>query len=148
MIDPKNFKNAKLLVHLGNAIVSLRNEKMKELDLTSSQSDVIVYLLRNTDRKVSTKELLDDLSLSPSTMAGILKRLEQKNLISRETDSKDSRKILISLTEQGIATENHLRINALKTENVITKGMSETEINEFNRLLNIAVENVNDEKNS
>ncbi|MFQ5702348.1 MAG: MarR family winged helix-turn-helix transcriptional regulator, partial [Acidobacteriota bacterium] len=41
--------------------------------------------------------------LSPSTVIGILDRLEAKGLVRRERDLKDRRLVLVSLTEQGKA---------------------------------------------
>jgi DNA-binding MarR family transcriptional regulator len=41
------------------------------------------------------------LRVHPSTLTGILKRLEQKGLMRRREDPRDGRRVLLSLTEQG-----------------------------------------------
>ena len=43
-------------------------------------------------------DLMAQLGLSPSTMAGILKRLELKDLIVRRPDPRDARRICRSFT--------------------------------------------------
>ena len=83
------------------------------------------------------------LSLSPSTMAGILKRLEKKSLIARKTDQNDARKILITLTEEGAALEDYLKETAAQTEAILLQGMTKAEQDEFYRLLNMALQNAN-----
>jgi DNA-binding MarR family transcriptional regulator len=41
------------------------------------------------------------LHVHPSTLTGILKRLERQGLIRRRADSRDARRFLVSLTERG-----------------------------------------------
>lgn len=48
MIKPIQFKTASLIVKLGNAVTYYRNLKMKDIELTSVQSDAIIAALRNS----------------------------------------------------------------------------------------------------
>ena len=88
------------------------------------------------------------LDLSPSTMAGILKRLENKALITRKTDENDARKIIITPTREGLALEDYLKETAAQTEEILLRGMTKAEQDEFYRLLKIALENANAVKKS
>ena len=49
----------------------------------------------------------------------------------------------MTLTERGIALEESLQGIAVKTEGILLQGMNEAERAEFDRLLNIALENMN-----
>lgn len=140
-MDTHPFKTASLIVRLGNIVAWLRNQRMQQKDITSSQSDVIRYLLKHQEQPVSAGSLMAQLSLSPSTMAGILKRLEAKSLIVRRADERDARKVIISLTEEGLALEGYLKETAAQTEALLLRGMTQAEQDEFYRLLSIALQN-------
>ena len=142
-MDYNQFKTASLVVRLGNVVAWLRNQRMQQKDITSSQSDVIRYILKHRDRPISAGDLMEQLSLSPSTMAGILKRLENKYLITRKTDEKDGRKGIITPTEEGLALEDYLKETAAQTEAILLQGMTKAEQDEFYRLLTIALQNAN-----
>lgn len=147
-MDSNQFKTASLIVRLGNIVAWMRNQRMQQMDITSSQSDVIRYILKHKDQSISAGDLMEQLSLSPSTMAGILKRLENKALIIRKTDKNDARKIIIAPTGEGLALENYLKENAAQTEEILLQGMTKTEQDEFYRLLEIALKNANAVKKS
>ena len=143
MVEAAQFKTASMIVRLGNVVAWLRNQRMQKRDITSTQSDVIRYILKHRQEPVSAGDLMREFSLSPSTMAGILKRLENKALIDRRTDEQDARKILITPTEEGLALEDYLKETAVQTEEILLRGMSEAEQAEFYRLLQIALRNAN-----
>ncbi|MGO5097562.1 MarR family winged helix-turn-helix transcriptional regulator [Agathobaculum sp. LCP25S3_E8] len=142
------FKTASMVVRLGNVVAWLRNQRMQQRDITSSQSDVIRYILKHREQPVSAGDLMKQLSLSPSTMAGLLKRLENKSLIIRKTDQNDARKIIIMPTEEGLALEDYLKETAAQTEEILLRGMTQAEQDEFYRLLKIALQNANAVKES
>lgn len=96
MIDQAQFRIASLLVKIGNAVTYYRNRKMEYLDLTSVQSDVLIDILRNPGTTAS--EIKEHIQLSQSTVAGIIARLESKNLISKKFDENDARKVIILST--------------------------------------------------
>ena len=81
-------------------------------------------------------------------MAGLLKRLENKSLITRKTDAKDARKIIITPTQEGLALEDYLKETAAQTEEILLRGMTQAERDEFYRLLKIALQNANAVKES
>ena len=66
----------------------------------------------------------------------------------RRTDENDARKIIITPTEEGLALEEYLKQNAADTEEVLLCGMTDSEKEEFYRLLKIALDNANAVKNS
>ena len=142
------FKTASMVVRLGNVVAWLRNQRMQQRDITSSQSDVIRYILKHREQPVSAGDLMKQLGLSPSTMAGLLKRLENKSLIIRKTDQNDARKIIIMPTEEGLALEDYLKETAAQTEEILLRGMTQAEQDEFYRLLKIALQNANAVKES
>lgn len=141
MIHSKQFKTASLIVKLGNAVTYYRNLKMESLDLTSVQSDAMIAIYRNPG--ITATQLKEHLRLSQSTVAGIIARLESKDLIQKVADQEDARKFILVPTEQGMRLEQPLRETALDTQQFLVDGMSEAEQAEFDRLLQIALDNMN-----
>lgn len=142
-MDSSHYRTARQIVQLGNIITWLHNQKMQSKGLTSSQSDIIRYLLHHQDEEVTAGNLMEKLGLSQSTIAGLLKRLEEKGLISRYTDGSDGRRSVIQLTSTGLALEEYLQGIAVQTGNIMLNGMSDEEQNEFSRLLHTALTNMN-----
>jgi len=136
------------IIRLGNMVTWVRNQQMQSLKLTSSQSEAIRFVLRESHRQVITAaDLMAFLNLSQSTVAGILGRLEAKGLIVRETDPQDIRRIIIRPTEIGLELDESLRSSARETESILLKGMSDREAEEFSRLLGIALDNMLAQRN-
>jgi DNA-binding MarR family transcriptional regulator len=62
----------------------------------------LVSLLTLSERGPMTAvDLGKQIHLSPSTLVGILDRLENKGLVSRQRDLKDRRRVFLSVTEKG-----------------------------------------------
>lgn len=137
-----NYKTAGQIIQLGNALAWFRNQKMQSKGLTSSQSEAILYILRHQDEGITAGTLMEQLRLSQSTIAGLLKRLEEKNLIERRTADDDGRKSIIQPTQEGLALEEYLKKIAIQVEHILLQGMSKAEQAEFNRLLDAALVNM------
>lgn len=141
MIQAAQFKTASLIVKLGNAVTYYRNLKTENIDLTSVQSDALIAVLRNPS--ITATQLKDHLRLSQSTVAGIIARLENKGLIAKTVDREDARKAILTPTEQGLLLEEPLKKIALETQRFLVEGMSKQEQAEFDRLLQISLDNMN-----
>lgn len=137
------YKTSGLMIQLSNALIWFRNRELQRNDLTSSQFEVIRYLLTHQGQDVTASTIMAQLGLSQSTIAGILKRLHTKGLIQRRTDQSDARREFLILTEKGLALEASLQSIACKTEEILLRGMSQPEQEAFYRLLHLALENMN-----
>ena len=72
---------------------------LDELDLTYTQYIVMMVLWE--EREINVKELGSRLYLDSGTLTPVLKRLEQKGLITRQRDDKDERVLIVSITKEG-----------------------------------------------
>jgi DNA-binding MarR family transcriptional regulator len=72
---------------------------LQELELTYPQ--YLVMLLLWEHQELSVKELGDKLLLDSGTLTPLLKRMEQRQLLSRRRDSRDERSVLITLLPAG-----------------------------------------------
>ena len=72
---------------------------LDEIDLTYTQYIAMMVLWE--EKEINVKALGKRLYLDSGTLTPLLKRLEQKNLISRQRDSKDERNLIVRLTTEG-----------------------------------------------
>lgn len=72
---------------------------LDEIDLTYTQYITMMVLWEN--KQMSVKELGEKLYLDSGTLTPLLKRLEQKGLLTRQRDSRDERILMVSITETG-----------------------------------------------
>ena len=72
---------------------------LDEIDLTYTQYIAMMVLWE--EKEINVKALGKRLYLDSGTLTPLLKRLEQKNLISRQRDSKDERNLIVRLTAEG-----------------------------------------------
>lgn len=72
---------------------------LDEIDLTYTQYIVMMVLWE--EREINVTELGNRLYLDSGTLTPVLKRLEQKGLITRQRDDKDERVLIVSITKEG-----------------------------------------------
>lgn len=72
---------------------------LKELDITYPQYLVLLVLWQHGEQSVN--EVGNRLFLESNTVTPLLKRLEQKQLISRNRSAEDERSVRITLTSKG-----------------------------------------------
>jgi MarR family transcriptional regulator, organic hydroperoxide resistance regulator len=76
---------------------------LDEFNLTYPQYLVLLLLWEHQERTV--KELGNHLALDSGTLTPLLKRLEQRQLISRRRDPRDERSVIIGLLPAGAALQ-------------------------------------------
>lgn len=76
---------------------------LERLDLTYTQYITMMVLWEH--KKMNVKRLGKYLFLDSGTLTPVLKKLEQKNWITRERDKEDERILLVTLTEKGEALQ-------------------------------------------
>ena len=74
---------------------------LKELNLTYTQYLVMMVLWER--KQVNVKELGECLFLDSGTLTPVLKKLEEKGLVTRERSAEDERNLVVTLTGEGAA---------------------------------------------
>ena len=95
------------LYALSRQVTSHYKPLLEELDLTYPQ--YLVMLLLWEHQTLSVKELGDRLMLDSGTLTPLLKRLEQKKIVSRIRSKEDERVVLISLTDSGLMLKSRAK---------------------------------------
>jgi len=86
---------------VANKILRKYQPLLEKLDLTYTQ--YIVMMVMWEKKTVNEKELCETLRLKSNTLAPLIRRLKQKELISIKKDKNDKRNLVISLTPKGEA---------------------------------------------
>ena len=82
-----------------NKIIRRYQPLLKELDLTYTQ--YVVMMVMWEKEVVNEKCLVNCLFLQASTLAPLLKKLQQKGYVTINKDKEDKRNIVIALTDSG-----------------------------------------------
>ncbi|MDQ8749574.1 MarR family transcriptional regulator [Elizabethkingia miricola] len=84
---------------LSREIVGRYRPLLDQLDITYPQYLVLLVLWEHQEQSVS--QLGEKLYLDSGTLTPLLKRLEQKNLVTRSRSKEDERIVKIKLTSEG-----------------------------------------------
>ena len=84
---------------LDHALQSKSKRMSSNLGVTGPQRFVLRVLTQRPG--LSAGELAALLHLHPSTLTGVLRRLEERGLLARETDSDDARRAVLKVTNSG-----------------------------------------------
>jgi len=123
--------------------VKVRCDKdMKDIELTSSQSEVLGYLLFSQGREVNQKDIEQELRLMNPTVTGILNRLEKKGFITRIKSNTDGRYKRVELTAKGREISEAMMMRAMEMENRLLVGLSQAEIDSFGNTIRKLIENI------
>ena len=94
---------------LSNLIYNRLNQITMEVEnLTIHQYWILSYLTVNLDKEVHQKEIEHFFSIKRSTTNEMLRTMETRGFIRRTVSSKDSRRNILSVTEEGIKAREQL----------------------------------------
>ncbi|MBE5830116.1 MAG: MarR family transcriptional regulator [Butyrivibrio sp.] len=136
--EPLSFKFR--LIH--EFFACMINRHLKEEDMTFSQMILIYYLWENRDRKITQKDITDAMHIKHPTTIGLLKRLEEKEMLKVVVDPDNRKYRNIALTEKGITFIENDGDRKRHTEEDMVKGMSSKEIKQLRDLLDKVYDNM------
>ena len=119
-----------------NAEKSMRKNK-----LTLSQVRVLGFVA-DSSGKTTQKEIENHLEVSHPTVVGIISRMEKTGYLTSYIDPEDKRNKVVMLTDMATAISNQMRSDMMDREGQLLKGLSEQEISELRRMLNIIYNNL------
>ncbi len=98
---------------------------LAQIDLHPGQDQLLVRL--TPGEPVSVSALAEQLSVRPSTVSKMLDRLIEKNLVLRESNSRDARRTMVSLTSAGEAAKQRVRKLWLRLEAELGNSVEDSE---------------------
>ena len=111
---------------------------LSELSLTYTQYLVMMYLWERG--RTNVRDMSRCLRLDPSTLTPLLKKLEQKGLLTRTRAETDQRNLLLDLTDAGHALRDQALCLPDQTGSCF--GLTEEEAAELYRLTRKAAEHL------
>ncbi|MDD7403627.1 MAG: MarR family winged helix-turn-helix transcriptional regulator [Butyribacter sp.] len=121
---------------LSNLIYHKMNQITTETDnLTVHQCFILQYLAQNKDKENYQKDIEELFSIKRSTANQMLRTLENRGYISRETSAQDSRKNIITLTEEGSVSSEHLTQHMYQFMKKLHGDISSEELEQFEETL-------------
>jgi len=117
------------------------NDELRPHGITWRQCQVLGWLA--LEGRLSQADLAEKIGIEPPTLVGILDRMERDGWISRLPCPDDRRKKLISPTEAAEPIWAKIVQCAVRVRTCAVRGLSETEVTELKRMLNVVQENLN-----
>ena len=118
--------------------------RVSRYDVTPAQTHVLLYLQQHGGR-VPQHELAEFLRVKPSTVNGVLDRMEEKGLVRRSVSGSDARRRLITLTEKGEEEQTAFQQSYLDAEEAMVRGFSQEERETLLRLLDRVIQNLKED---
>lgn len=118
--------------------------RVSRYDVTPVQTHVLMYLHQHGGQ-APQRELTEFLRAKPSTVNGVLDRMEEKGLVRRSVSGQDARRRLITLTDKGAERQARFAESFLANEEALVRGFSAEERETLLALLDRIVENLKEE---
>lgn len=103
-----------------------------------------MFLYDNRENtEINQKSLEEYLMVSNPAVSGVIKRLQEKGLISSKQSTIDARNKCLALTEKGLEYIKPIIQRGRDNQDLrMTDGMTKAEAEQFNKLLNRALKNL------
>lgn len=118
------------------------DQELERVGLTFSQMRVLRFLEDNPNTKITQKEISKELDIQHSTTIGLLKRMQEKGLVTVVVDEDNRRCRNIFLTSKAEEISCEMERGRTIMENRIVASFTEEEKEIFYRLLNKAIDNL------
>ncbi len=118
--------------------------RVSRYDVTPGQTHILLYLNQQGGHALQ-HELTGYLRVKPSTVNGLLDRMEEKGLVRRSVSGADARRRLITLTEKGAEQQALFRQSFLDVEDAMVRGFTSDEKETLTALLNRVIQNLKED---
>lgn len=125
----------KVLDHLIIRNLFSRQEDAFQEGLTLSQIQILGYLVKNKDKEVYQNDLESVFHLRRATVSGVLKTMEKKDFIKRETSLKDARTKKIILQPETLQKCQRAKKHIIDFEALLEKNLSKEELDLFFKVI-------------
>ena len=122
----------------------LMDRKLRQYDVSPMQCRTLTYL-HEAEGPVNQKQLERHLMVKPSTVNGIVDRLEEKGMVKRTTSASDGRCRILALTPQGMQFYDKFTAIVREVNDRLEKGFSPEEVRLLTSLLLRVADNLSEE---
>lgn len=118
------------------------DQELERVGLTFSQMRVLRFLEDNPNTKITQKDISKEFDIQHSTTIGLLKRMQEKGLVTVVVDEDNRRCRNIFLTSKAEEISCEMERGRTIMENRVVASFTEEEKEIFYRLLNKAIDNL------
>lgn len=118
--------------------------RVSKYDVTPAQTHVLLYLHDHGGQSLQ-RELTGHMRVKPSTMNGVLDRMEEKGLVRRSISGRDARRRILTLTDKGEEEQTAFQQSYLDAEEAMVRGFSQEERETLLRLLDRVIQNLKED---
>lgn len=104
-------------------------------DATVMHIWILIFIAKRGDRPTYQKDVEKEFEISKSTVTNILKLMEKKNLITRESVIYDDRLKKLCLTDKGRQITESMKQNARASDKNLVKGIEPDKLRIFYEVL-------------
>lgn len=110
--------------------------------VTAAQGRVLVYLISRDGELVSQKDVEQYLGVSHTTAKGIVRRLEEKDLVKTSFDNEDGRVKNIYLTERSRMMDQAVVRQIAAIEDILLRGINPEKRKALGKMLQDMYDNI------
>ena len=140
--QPEHF--GPLFGYCDHQVQKLMVRSLRQYDVSPMQCRTLTYL-HEAEGPVNQKQLERHLMVKPSTVNGIVDRLEEKGMVRRTASASDGRCRILALTAQGMQFYDRFTAIVREVNDRLEKGFSPEEIRLLTALLLRVAENLSEE---
>lgn len=134
-----------LLGHAAQLAKACMDDRVSRYDVTHVQAHVLLYL-NCRGGQASQHELTGLRRVKPSTMNGVLDRLEEKGFVQRSISGSDARRRLVTLTPKGAEQQELFQQSFLEVEQAMVRGFDPEEEARLLALLERIIQNLEEDR--
>ena len=123
----------RLLIRVNRQRRDLMKPYYSAIGMTSFQVSTLACIADHPGRM--QKEIAEDIGVSPTVMVGILRNLEEKNLIECSRKANNRRAISVYLTEEGEKLMEIINVDVRKSAAIALYGFTPEEQDQLSTLL-------------
>ena len=134
-----------LFGYCDHQVQKVMGQMLRQYDVSPMQCRTLLFL-HDAQDEVNQKTLERHLMIKPSTVNGIVDRLEEKELVRRTVSEADGRCRILALTDAGRRFRDDFENVLLQMNKRLEQGFSEEEKRVFTDFLLRAARNLSDEE--
>lgn len=141
--------------HIGYQVKTLNNMITKKIIAYSSESEldevtvmhgwILGYLYDNRDKEIFQKDIEKEFEINKSTVTCIIKLMEKKGYIQRQSVEYDGRLKRIRLTDKGEKSHIEALKSIKKVEGILRQNIPDEELDSFFNTINKLKSNLSKE---
>ena len=131
-----------ILKQINDHLTQRANNEFKDSGITMSQMRVLMFLGRAGDSTVTLRDIEKHLGVSHPTVVGLVKRLEDKGLITSEVSVHDKRFRIVAPTETGAVMLDMAEQARADHERKLLEGLDGREVEALRAMLTRILKNV------